>query len=383
MAERKADLTRRAGLGPWTQLGGRTQRLQLLSRMGRDEEVLAEVAALRAQMAALPEQSDQEEQVIPWNVREIVLDTGRYAARNLERWEEALMVNAEQVRSKQARGATAHDVAWTRFNDYFPLLRLGEVDEAERLLLACRDVFEAEGDLARLGKTLGALADLEAERDHSGEAIRLQQTALRYSYAVPDPEMIGISHHNLASYLGQSGRDVALVVAHRLAAALIRARTGSGELPSTLEALARDLADAGDPAPLPGSFAELCAQLEQVEGVRLAELAAQLPQRQANDHQVLAELIQLARTPPGVRQQVMAWVPVLDLVVAAAGGNQDAATTKLEPFLAEQAKNPDWTALVGVLRRILAGERSDDLTQGLDPVDTAIVTQTLRRLAVE
>jgi hypothetical protein len=46
VAEQKAELTRRAGLGPWTQLLDRGQRLQLLSLMGRDEEVLAEVQAL-------------------------------------------------------------------------------------------------------------------------------------------------------------------------------------------------------------------------------------------------------------------------------------------------------------------------------------------------
>ena len=59
----------RAGLGPWTQLADRGRRLQLLSVMGRDEEALA---------------------------------------------------NAELVASKQARGAP-HELAWSWFNDYFPL----------------------------------------------------------------------------------------------------------------------------------------------------------------------------------------------------------------------------------------------------------------------
>jgi hypothetical protein len=52
----------------------------------------------------------------------------------------------------------------------------------------------------------------------------------------------------------------------------------------------------------------------------------------------------------------------------------------LEPVLAEQAKDSDWAALVGVLRRIIAGERGEQLTQGLDPAETAIVTEALRRL---
>jgi hypothetical protein len=71
---------------------------------------------------------------------------------------------------------------------------------------------------------------------------------------------------------------------------------------------------------------------------------------------------------------------VLEGVVAAASGDQQAAA-ELEPVLAEQAKDPDWAALVEVLRRIIAGERGEQLTEGLDPIDTAITTETLRRLA--
>jgi tetratricopeptide (TPR) repeat protein len=299
VAERLPELSRRAGFGPWTQLADRNQRLQLLSLMGRDEEVLAEVQTLRNEMAQLPKQNDQEEQVRPWNVREVALDTGRRAARNLGRWQEALQFSAEQVRSKQARGATDLEVAQFRFNDYGPLLRLGRLDDAGGVLEACREVFEAEGHLGMLGKTLSALADLEDEHGHPGEAARLEQTAMRYSYAAGDPEAVAVSHHNLAGYLQQTGGDPAVVVAHRLAAALSRHRTGSGRLPETLDALAGDLAEAGEPAPLPASFAELCERVGQVEGVRLAELAARLPAGQSDDDQTLAWLVRLARTQYG------------------------------------------------------------------------------------
>jgi len=64
----------------------------------------------------------------------------------------------------------------------------------------------------------------------------------------------------------------------------------------------------------------------------------------------------------------------------ALGGNRQAAA-ELELLLAEQAKDPWWTELVKVLRRIVAGEHGDDLTQSLDQIDTAIVAETLRRLA--
>jgi hypothetical protein len=302
VVEQLPDLTRRAGLGPWTRLANRVQRLQLLALMGRNEEVLTEVQALRTQMATLAEQSHEEERVAPWNVRESMLESGRQAASNLQRWQEMLGFNAELIQSMQARGATAYVVVTARFNDYGPLLRLGELDEAERLLEACREVFEAERDLGRLGKTFLAQADLEYRRGHPSEAIRLQQTGLRYAYAAVDAEGIAGAHLNLATYLRLAGRDPAMVLAHGLASAFVCYRMDSGWFPKALESLAQDLAEAGGPPPLPGSFAELCERVGQVEGVRLAELAAQLPRRQINDDQVLVELVQHARTPREVTE---------------------------------------------------------------------------------
>jgi hypothetical protein len=63
-------------------------------------------------------------------------------------------------------------------------------------------------------------------------------------------------------------------------------------------------------------------------------------------------------------------------MVAASNGDQ-LATERLHRFLDEQGKNPDWGALVSVLRRILDGEREDSLADGLDAIDAAIVRQTL------
>ena len=77
VAEEKAAYTRQAGLGPWTQLGDEGRRLQVLAAMGRYDEVLAAVEALRPKMDALPLESEAEEAVNPWNVRETLLDTGR------------------------------------------------------------------------------------------------------------------------------------------------------------------------------------------------------------------------------------------------------------------------------------------------------------------
>ena len=90
MAEEKASYTRQAGLGPWTQLSDEGQRLQVLADMGRYDEVLAAVEALRPKMEALPLESEAEEAADPWNVREALLDTGHTAASRSERRKTAL-----------------------------------------------------------------------------------------------------------------------------------------------------------------------------------------------------------------------------------------------------------------------------------------------------
>jgi hypothetical protein len=74
------------------------------------------------------------------------------------------------------------------------------------------------------------------------------------------------------------------------------------------------------------------------------------------------------------------WAPVIDAVVAAAGGDQTAAG-ELAPVLDQLGARADWAALVAVLRRILDGERGDTLLDGLDEVDTAIAAEVLTRLA--
>ena len=96
-----------------------------------------------------------------------------------------------------------------------------------------------------------------------------------------------------------AGRPPAVALAHRLAAALIYFQTASGMLPSTLQALAGDLAAFSD-TPLPADFAALCEIVEQVEGVRFRNLFERLPKDRAADgdaalQQVLEQVLALAQ----------------------------------------------------------------------------------------
>ena len=77
------------------------------------------------------------------------------------------------------------------------------------------------------------------------------------------------------------------------------------------------------------------------------------------------------------------WAPVIQAVVAACGGNTQAAA-QLEPLLAQLSTQDDWRRLVAALRRILAGERDPAaLLPGLDPTDLLIASDVLHGLGVD
>ena len=135
---------------------------------------------------------------------------------------------------------------------------------------------------------------------HRDRAIRHEQTALRYSYAVGEPGDCAISHFNLAIYLMRGGGPPTESLAHRLAGMVIWYQTASGHFSTYFQALSRDLASfaPGEP-PLPADFAALCATVDQVEGVDLAALFNRLPKtRAATGDDALRQVLDLARQQP-------------------------------------------------------------------------------------
>lgn len=371
-------LARAAGLGPWSQVVVEGQRLQVLSAMGRHREVAEEAQALLAHLDSLPVERGADEIAVPWNVRETVLDIARRAARELGEWQQALDLNRAILDSVRARGAGVHEVAWTRFNDYFELLELGRLGEAERLLLDCQQVYTDTGDVIRLGRVFSARADVEWRRGRAGEAVTFEHHALRYRYQLPQPADVAVSHHNLANYLAATGQDPVAALAHHLAAGLLHRATGrTTGLASTVRAVAADQLDYPDISP--PDLATLVATVERVSGVRFAALLAALVPDPATQQQMLAEILDLVNTDDAVARHVEQWVPVFDAIVAVIGGGQAEAET-VNAELDEIGTNANWAALVSVLKRILAGERGEALTEGLDRVDTAIVQALLARL---
>ena len=300
VAREKAEYTQQARLGPWTRLLDQAMRLQVPGLTGEHGQVLAEVEELRAAMAALPARRDASEAVNPWNVREMILSIGHTSAVATGEWARCLELNAEAVASQRQRGAGANEATRTRFNDAGPMIRLGRLGEAGRLLAECQRVFEDYADTPALATVLSTRADLEDKLGHRRAAADLERTALRLSYARPEPPDISISHYNLASYLGRLGEDRAGQRAHRLAAALIYRLVGMAhDVARTVLVLAGELrADGGVDVSLPSTVPQVVAVAELTEGVRLAALLAALQPDPAVVEAALAEILQTAAAPP-------------------------------------------------------------------------------------
>ena len=227
LADRMADYTRQAGLGPWIQLHAEAKRLHVLSLMGQTGKVLAEVQRLREYMETLPLTSEELDTVPARLVREQLLGTGREAAVRLRHGDQALELNTAVVASMRGRGAPPAEIARARFSDYGPMIDLDRVDEALELLMDCREVFEQAHDIEMLGRIFGALAFVEGSRGRGDVAVDLAREALRYSYLARSVEDIWISHYNLGEYLRDLAGQPGPALAHHLAAALLGAVTGA------------------------------------------------------------------------------------------------------------------------------------------------------------
>jgi hypothetical protein len=97
LTEQKADYTRQAGLGPWTQPADKGRRLQALAEMGQ---------------ATCHPRSERSNDL--WNVREVLLGIGRSAARQPGRWQDALDLNAATLACMCSRNAPAAEAAGAR-----------------------------------------------------------------------------------------------------------------------------------------------------------------------------------------------------------------------------------------------------------------------------
>jgi tetratricopeptide (TPR) repeat protein len=348
--DRGKEHIRNAELGQWTLLANEIQRLQILSALERHEEVLAAVQTWREQMKGWLETHAGNETVVPWNVREALLNAGAMAALRLGQWQEVLSLNEEIIQAKVSRGATPLEVARARYNDHDSLLALKRYGEARSRLFECLAVFELSGDTDELGLIHGAIADLEDDLQHFEEAVRHESAALGFIYSDLQPKACAIGHYNLANYLFRAGADPQVALAHRLAGALIFYQANDVDLLNNLHAVRRDIARASPPA----SFDQLCRLVEQTEGVRFSELFPRLPRRAASGDEALRTVLEMADAAEFDGEMPE---PVRLLFEAAASG-QD-----VEPILAGLqdglAGNPQAGEIMAQLRAALAEAKAE------------------------
>jgi hypothetical protein len=189
------------------------------------------------------------------------------------------------MKSKQSRGVSALELASARFNGHGLLLRLKRFDLARELLLECRAIFERENAVPEIGRLFSALSTLERQQGGDvKQARRFEETALRYKYVAGDPGDAAVSHLNLSSRIFEGSGEL-----RGGAWAPTRCRSSSDR--DAIRTRRAQPSDAcGRPQAfrsigwrtLPTDFADLCATVERVPGVRFGMMMDKLAPGRGN-----------------------------------------------------------------------------------------------------
>lgn len=366
LSRQAGEYTRRAGLGRLSQAHDECVALQIRFEQGA---VRVALDGVRQVLAGLPEATNEPENVMAWTVREALLNLGANAAATLGDQVRATEYAEELFRRKESRGASPMEQVVSRFNAAALMKATGRVAEAREALVWCRGVCEQHGDIDLLGQVIGALADLEDELGRTSRAIELKADALRLAYLAGNPVVIGMQHHDFAALHSRVDCGSPRIWAHYLASALIAFRIGHRTLDDEIGALARFAFAHG--LPERRSFDDICALVEETEGVRFRDLYAGLPPRESDE--VLSVTNRAVTQANAIMQD---WTPIMSAVVLTASGRHD-LTEQLQASFHDIEQNADAVPLVRLLRRILAGERSPELLDGLPPLAFGIVRNVL------
>jgi len=134
------------------------------------------------------------------------LSIAHHANQALEQWEVCLELLEEIEQSEREMGKGKHELARTRYNQHRPLIQLGKLDGAQRVLEWCLPVFREADDLVHQVSTLSALACVWDERGDTNQAVALERQALSVKNRLPNPESRAVSHNNLFKYLDTAGK---------------------------------------------------------------------------------------------------------------------------------------------------------------------------------
>ena len=105
--------------------------------------------------------------------------------------------------------AQRHDddraIAFHRFNDIYPLLRLHRLDDAERAIVFCEEVAGRTGDLRAATKAAYSRAALLNSRGEPLRAADHGRATLTTLYRIQDLSTIAEQHDDIARYLSNAG----------------------------------------------------------------------------------------------------------------------------------------------------------------------------------
>jgi len=211
--QRAAQYSRKAGRAEVNILMSENEVLRIDIMLGEVETALPAIEQRLAQIRDWWQRQQQGETLAAAPDADVLahafigaLGIAFYAHHTLEHWQDCLdlLIEIEQV--QQACGESTHELARMRFNRYKPLIELGRLDEAQRVLEGCLQVFSNVNDLNYQVKALTALAIIWDERGDVSRAIELERQSLAICERLPNPEDRAISHGNLSEYLHTVGQ---------------------------------------------------------------------------------------------------------------------------------------------------------------------------------
>jgi tetratricopeptide (TPR) repeat protein len=367
LARQATEYTARAGFGPWSRAAARFRELQIRSGQGDDRAVLAEARLL---LAGLPETSQEKENTTREHVRGLVLELASNAAAAIGDHAAALEFTEQVVAGMTSENTPTAKLVRCRYVLATRLMALGRDAEAQVALEWCRS---ACADVVLLVQVIDALSEIEDRASNHSRAIELKAEALRYTYAADAAHEISKRHHDLAVLLGRVHSASPHVLAHYFASAAIALRSNAPTLGEEIEMLAMFAFAFGLPERMSLND-DICALVEEIEGVRLWDLLERLPQSAPDD---LSQLVTQAMTR--AHEVMRDWSPLMTTVVLRAEGD-DQWADRLEAELAAMEQNPGAARMARALRRVVAGERGPDLLDGLGMLPFGIVAKILATL---
>jgi tetratricopeptide (TPR) repeat protein len=197
------------------------------------------LAELRRAWKTEPRPEIKDTSSAPSNPLEAALDLALEIDLAGESWHSALERLDEIETIKRECGAEDHALSLIRCRRYQPLVGLGELDEAGRVLESALEVFrQVEDGPAEVG-TLSRVADLWDERGDAAQAVAAAREALAASERLENAETCASCHENLSTYLVKA-EEPAAAREHQLADIIYRvvARSDMGR---TLQSLKLDI----------------------------------------------------------------------------------------------------------------------------------------------